>query len=453
MKKNPSSFRDPSGFLFQDSGIFFRAVNHSYREEYDAIVADSLFKNLMKKGWLLEHEELDSCPKEFYKILKPLNLPMISYPYEWSFGQLKDAALLTLEIQYFALESGYTLKDANGFNIQFFEGKPILIDSLSFERYQTDMPWIAYGQFIRHFYAPLALMSKVSLCLNQLLKIHLDGIPLRVASELLPFTTKLQPSILTHIHLHSKFEEKYANSQIVEKNIARISKSNLLAILDQLISSIKNLKPKHESTHWGDYNGEASYSANSIESKKSILKNLSQKINFRSVWDFGSNDGTYTRIFSHLSQYSVAFDMDPVAVENNYLNGKNTSDTKTLALQMDLLNPSPALGWNHHERLSLKERGPVDLILCFALIHHLCLSHHISLGMLARFFSDLTSQLLIEFVPLDDPMAQKLVSGRRDQFKDYNESTFEQEFNRYFSVVSKESITGSQRVIYFMRKG
>lgn len=453
MKKISSSFRDPSGFMYEESGIYYRAINHSYREEYDALVAESFFQKLMKTGMLIQHEEHENVSQEFYKILKPTQLPMISYPYEWSFSQLKDAALLTLDIQDFSIKSGFTLKDANGFNVQFFEGKPIWIDSLSFERYRPGIPWVAYGQFIRHFYSPLLLMTYVDLSLNQLLKIHLDGIPLKLVSDLLPAKTRFYPNILTHIHLHSKFEKMYADSKISEKKEAKLSKSNLLAMIAHLREGINKLELKKQSTEWSHYNGETSYSQESMDSKKNILQKLCTGLQIKKVWDLGANDGTYSRIFSNQGFSTVAFDLDPLAVEKNYLKTKGSQEKALLPLIMDLVNPSPAVGWGNIERMSLKERAPVDLVISLAILHHLCLSKNITFEMLAKFLSELTFQIIIEFIPKDDPLAQKLLASREDIFHDYSEEKFEETFLKYFLISQKERIAGSKRIIYLMRKG
>ena len=158
----PSSFRDPSGFLFLDRGVLYRQVNRSYREDFDHFMDSGLCSSLVDAGLLVSHEEV-ALPVaerlECYKILRPEPLPFISYPFEWSFSQLQDAALTTLAIQKRCLDRGMSLKDSTAYNIQFRKGKPLLIDTLSFERYSEGRPWTGYRQFCQHFLAPLALAS------------------------------------------------------------------------------------------------------------------------------------------------------------------------------------------------------------------------------------------------------------------------------------------------------
>ena len=211
---NAGSFRDPSGFVFDKNGTLLRQINGCYRQDFEALQQSGLLQSLHKSSDLISHEEVgieNAASSEAYRVIKPERIPFVSYPYEWSFSQLKDAALLTLTIQLKSLEYCLSLKDASAYNIQFMNGKPIFIDTLSFERHVEGTPWVAYGQFCQHFLAPLALMSHVDVRLGQLLRVHLDGIPLDLASRLLPFSTLFRPGIFFHLHLHSKSQQKYAN--------------------------------------------------------------------------------------------------------------------------------------------------------------------------------------------------------------------------------------------------
>ncbi|MCL4823372.1 MAG: hypothetical protein KJZ57_04050, partial [Anaerolineales bacterium] len=201
-----ASFRDPGGFLFSRGGILYRQVNRAGADDYTRFMESGLYEKLVKAGLLIPHAEVDEPPAEAalsFKILRPERAPFISYPYEWSFSQLKDAALATLSIQKRALKLGMSLKDASAYNIQFIHGRPMLIDTLSFEVYREGRPWDAYRQFCQHFLAPLALMSRVDVRLGQLLRVHIDGLPLDLASRLLPASTRLDFGLLTHIHIHA----------------------------------------------------------------------------------------------------------------------------------------------------------------------------------------------------------------------------------------------------------
>ena len=213
--RHPASFRDRSGFVFQHDGCILRQVNHCYRPHYDQLLASGLYDELVGANLIVPHNEASgdlSFDSQAYKVLRPAQLAFVSYLYEWSFSQLRDAALATLEIERRALAKGMTLKDASAYNIQLHEARPKLIDTLSFERYEEGRPWIAYRQFCQHFLAPLALMSRVDVRLGQLLRIHLDGIPLDLASRLLPWRSRFNLSLGLHIHAHARSQRRHAQA-------------------------------------------------------------------------------------------------------------------------------------------------------------------------------------------------------------------------------------------------
>ncbi len=127
--KHTASFRDPSGFLFFEKDKLYRQVNLDYQKHYEKMMESGLYKALVDRHLLIPHEEVNIDPVEkslAYLVIRPERIPFISYPYEWSFSQFKDAALATLEIEMLALEKGMTLKDASVYNIQFLDGQPCL---------------------------------------------------------------------------------------------------------------------------------------------------------------------------------------------------------------------------------------------------------------------------------------------------------------------------------------
>ena len=201
------SFRDPSGFVYERDGVLYRRVHRSYAAHYDRLMDSGLYAALVGDGLLVPHEEVGprGGEQDPYATLRPERVAFVSYPYEWCFSQLKDAALTTLRIQERALGFDMTLKDASAYNIQFHRGRPVLIDTLSFECYEEGVPWVGYRQLCQHFLAPLALMAHRDVRLGGLLRLHLDGIPLDLASTLLPARTRLDvPQAARRSDLHSR---------------------------------------------------------------------------------------------------------------------------------------------------------------------------------------------------------------------------------------------------------
>ena len=329
----PGSFRDPSGFLFFNNGVLYRQINLAGKDDYDHFMNSGLYDLLVKNKWLIRHEESGSRDGA-YKIIKPELINFISYPYEWCFSQLKDAALLTLEIQRKALEFGMSLRDASAYNIQFKDGHPILIDTLSFEKYEEGKSWVAYKQFCQHFLAPLALMAYKDVGLSQLMRIYIDGIPLDLASSLLPLITRFKFSLLSHIHLHAKMQNYFANKQIVSRKNT-ISKHGLLALINSLESSIKAMKWKPKGTEWADYYKFTNYSDSALSEKEKIVDDMIAEAKPKTVWDMGANTGLFSRLASRRGITTMSFDIDPAAVEKNYREARSKKEKNILKKFLD----------------------------------------------------------------------------------------------------------------------
>ncbi|NIA18315.1 MAG: SAM-dependent methyltransferase [Actinobacteria bacterium] len=453
-EKIPSSFRDPSGFLFLEDGILFRQINNIYRNDFDYLINSGLFKTLREKNLIIPHEDVpiknfesDNC----YKIIKPKKINFISYPYEWCFSQLKDAALATLKLQKIALEFKMALKDASAYNIQFHRGQPIFIDTLSFEKYKEGEPWTAYRQFCRHFLGPLALMAYKDIRLGQLSRIFMDGPPLDLVSSLLPNSTRFKFSLLTHLHLHGLAQKHFA-AKTVKKTGRKMSKHSLLALIDNLESAVKKIKWQAAGTEWGEYYSFTNYSDEAFQDKEQSVADFIGKINPKEIWDFGANTGVFSRLAADKGIKTISFDIDPAAVEKNYKETIKKQEKNILPLFLDLTNPSPAIGWENKERISLMERGPTDAAMALALIHHLAISNNLPLDYIAGFFRNICRSLIIEFVPKSDSQVQKLLSTRADIFPEYNRQNFEKEFSKFFTIQHSTNIKNSGRILYLMKR-
>lgn len=454
VKRDTASFRDPSGFLFYKDCSIYRQINKIYKDDYEHLMKSGLYSRLVESQLIIPHKEASikgPMPGKAYKVIKPDQIPFISYPYEWCFSQLKDAALTTFKIEKIAMEYEMTLKDSSAYNIQFKNGKPVLIDTLSFKKYVKGETWIAYRQACQHFIAPLALMAYRDIRLNQLFRIYLDGIPLDLASSLLPSSTSFKASLLSHIHLHSKSQKHFADRK-VNVGSHKISRLSFLALIDSLESTVKNMKWQPQGTEWADYYQDTNYSLEAFEDKKEIIKKLLGETSTNKLWDLGANDGFFSRIAASQGIYTVSFDVDPAAVEKNYLRSINNNETNILPLLLDLTNPSPSIGWENKERTSLIERGPVDTVFALALIHHLAISNNLPIVKIAEFFSSICRYLIIEFVPKDDSQIQRMLSTREDIFPDYTKDAFKKEFNKYFMIKKIEKIKDSKRMLYLMKK-
>ena len=450
----PSSFRDPSGFVFLRDGAVYRRVNRAYAQHYEHLMGSGLYEALIEEGLLVAHEELPiESAGEAYRILRPRQVPFISYPYEWCFGQRKDAALATLRIGELALDHGMSLRDASAYNIQFLDGRPVLIDTLSFAVWKTDAPWAAYRQFCQHFLAPLALESLVDVRLGQLLRVHIDGVPLDLASRLLPASTRLRPGLAMHIHSHAKSQARHAKDPYAGSRRARLPERAFRGLLDSLHAIVGKLAWSPGRTEWADYDRTGdSYSDAALAYKEKVVGAFLDAVQPSTVFDLGANTGRFSRMAAERGAATVAFDGDASAVEIAYRRGRANGDAQVLPLLCDLTNPSPGLGWAHVERASLVQRGPADLVLALALIHHLAISNNVPLGRVAELFARLGAWLVVEFVPKSDPKVVTLLATREDVFPTYTPEGFEAAFSDRFTTERREPITGSERVLYLLRR-
>lgn len=456
MNRLPSSFRDPNGFVFYQGERLLRQVNLAYREDYDTLRRSGLYDELVDSGLLIPHQELPdsfATTEDAYRVLEPTQLPIISYPYEWCFSQLKDAALTTLLIEKRALHHGMTLKDASAYNIQFHEGRPVLIDTLSFERLREGDPWVAYRQFCQHFLAPLSLMSHVDIRLARLLERFLDGIPLDLASHLLPRRTWIRPSLGLHLHLHARSIRRYSDAtrERVERS-RKLGPKGLEGLIDHLESAITRLDWSPEGTEWIRYESTHGYPDAALRNKRDVVTKLMQEILPNSVWDLGSNTGLFSQLATFSASHVLSIDHDPGAVEIHYRRLKGRGERRVLPLWMDLTNPSPSVGWAHRERDSLVSRGPADLVLALALIHHLAISNNTPLQAIAELLSHLGRSLIVEFIPKSDAQVQRLLVSRRDVFPAYSQTGFERAFSHYFRTIRSWALGDTGRSIYYMIK-
>ena len=412
-----------------------------------------LYQKLEEKNLIITHSEIENLDIgcDYYKIIKPEKIPFISYPYEWSFSQLKDAALLTLRIQKAAMKYGMTLKDGSAFNIQFHNGHPIFIDTLSFEIYEEGQIWKPYKQFCQHFLAPLALISKKDVRLNLLSKIFIDGIPIDLAAKLLPKTTFGNFGLMAHIHAHAKSQKHYEDKDAKIKQ-KTLSKRSFEGLIENLKSSIEKMTWNEDNTEWGDYYSDTNYTEKSFEEKKQFISLAIDQVKPKLVWDMGANTGVFSRLASTKGINTISYDIDPLAVEKNYLLSSQNSEQHILPLILDLTNPSSGIGWNHDERMSIIQRGPADMVFALALVHHLAISNNVPLNKLAEFFSQISKFLIIEFVPKSDSQVKRLLLTRDDIFENYDVKNFELEFSKFFKIINSKKITDSERTIYIMEK-
>jgi hypothetical protein len=454
---DPGSFRDPAGRVWLRDGWAYRGVFSPGAHDYQAARDRGILGQLIQNGLLTPHEEIEVPPGDASGIvycLRQRKIPLISYPWEWPFSMLQDAALLHLDLMEQLIPEGFWLRDASAFNVQFDGRRLVLIDTLSIGRRPPQSPWVAYQQFCSHFLGPLALAAFCDIRLLALWREFLDGVPLDLAVHLLPSLKWYHPGLFFHLTLHSRFIKRYAGKEGFESRAGRwtrLSNSSLLGLIHSLRRAVSRLQWSGKAEFWRDYQKFRPYQEKDLTRKKEYVQEVVRRIKPGTVWDLGGNVGEFSLIAAAEGAFVVSIDSDPSCTEYLYqVRKKEPSLGKVLPLTMNLANPSPGLGWDSRERVSLHDRGPADLVLVLALVHHLVLSSQVPLPLVAEWLSRISGYLLVEFVPPNDPMARRLLSSGTLHHQ-YSRELFEESFRRFFDFTDKVQLE-NERILFLGKR-
>ncbi len=449
-----SSYRDNAGFVFTHNHKIYRCINAVYFPHYHMLMQSGLYTELTNAGRLVKHEEVNA--KDFpdfkiddQKIILPEQIPFISYPYEWSFDMWKDAAIVTLKIIQIALQKEMILKDGTPFNIQFYNGRPVFIDTLSFEKYENGKPWIAYHQFCECFLSPLLLMHYGHRDLGKLFQIYPDGIPLEITKSLLPVTSKFNIHVYMHIWMQAKVATKNAGKK--EEDIF-FSKEKLTTLIKGLLEFVTGLSLKKDKSTWDDYYTETILGDHYLETKREMVADFSSNISFKTVVDLGCNDGYFSMLLKDKATNVVAVDFDSNCINAFYKTCRKNNVKNIVPIVSTLNTPSASIGFNNTERTSLTERLKGDITLALALVHHLAISVNIPLANIANWLANMGEYLMIEFVPKDDEKVQELLLHREDIFTNYHLQHFKECFLSYYNIIKEEKVGNTQRILFLMQK-
>ncbi len=448
--REKSSFRDPDGYVFRKGQETYRAIVNPNAPILQAKYR-AFFQTAVEKQLLLDYREVpktDTDPDDSIALIKPISLPMVAYPYEWSFSQLKDAALVTLELNLLALSYGLTLKDATAFNVQLFENRMTFIDHLSFEPSEGRMPWRPYSQFCRHFLSPLVISTYLDIHINRLFRVYIDGIPEQVTVGLLPLRSFLSPTIFLHILLHTCFIKKSFHTGT--SGSIKQTRAHQADLLSQLKAATSSLKPAKQTSTWSNYYENTNYNELAFREKIDVVAKIFSNERFSIVWDIGANDGTFSRVIAPFSDLVLSLDLDHNAIDGNYIENRRLGHTSVYPLVFDITNPSPGIGFANSERSPLNWRSNPDAILLLALLHHLCISHNLPFRHLAEYFHSFNCVVVVEFVDREDSQVRRLCDSKGELDNWYTREEFERCFAQRFRITSRADLSDSCRSIYLL---
>jgi hypothetical protein len=454
----PGSFRDPESRVFYSGDEVYRALSQDGLGDFEALEATGLLddervvrteraRDIQSLRGLLVHEPA--------AVLRHERIPFVSYPYEWTFSQLKDAALVQLDLLLAALEHDLVLKDSTPYNVQFKGARPVFVDVGSFERLREGEPWVGYRQFCMLYLYPLLLQSVKDVAFHPWLRGSIDGIRPTEMRSLMSFRDRFRKGLFTNVFLHAKLEQRYADrggevKSEVQK--AGFKKELLVANVRKMRKLVERLTWDPPEGVWVAYGERNSYTDDDAKRKDEFVREVATSREWPLVWDIGANNGRYSRIAAEGAGTVLAIDADQGPVELLYRTLREEGNEQILPLTMNLADPSPGLGWRGLERKALPDRGTPDLVLALALIHHVAISANVPVKEFVDWLASLGTSLVIEFPTREDPMVKKLLAPKREGLHpDYELTFFERCLNEAFEVDRSERLESGTRVLYFAR--
>lgn len=449
------SFRDRSARVFYCDGLICRAIDASALEEWTWVSTRPFFQEAMNAGQIIRTSlaSTEDCllsNTAYVATLRHERVPLITWPYEWCFSMLRDAALLQLDLMDRSLKEGCILKDASAYNFQFWGTHPVLIDTPSIVRMDPGTPWEGYRQFCQMFLYPLMLQAWKGVHFQPWLRGSLEGIAPEQFARVLSWFDLFRSGAITHVWLHARLQA------VAETSVSTASSLQAHGFNKQMIQNnitgltrlVNRLQWKAANSEWSDYDNVAGPVSRDGHDKEQFVEKVCVSGHWKTVWDLGCNQGRYSRIAAKHADVVVAMDADHLTIDRLYRSLRDENNRIIVPLVTDLTDPSPGLGWRGQERSPMSHRSRPDLVLCLALIHHLVIGRNLLLSDVISWLASLQATVVIEFVDRKDEQVQWLLRNRKDVFTDYNKEEFLRLIESHFVVQKQIVLPSGTRTLY-----
>lgn len=458
---NTGSFRDRDGRVYHFQDRVFRGLSESALQDFRQLQEEPFYTRLAESGKVIGTRETASddnplpadIKAQWAGFLEHDPVPVISYPYEWTFSMLRAAAALQLHLVERAVSNGFTLKDATPYNIQFVGRKPVFIDIPSFEPLREGEPWSGYRQFCEMYLFPLFLQAYKGCDFQPFMRAAINGVDVQAASALFGFRDRFRKGVLSHVWLQSKLDRRYGgSSENVRSSLksAGFNRELILANVRKLQKLIKKLEWEAAGSEWGDYTEFHNYSEDDHTRKEEFIHNAVVSERPDVVWDIGCNTGQFSHIAAQECRQVISTDIDHVAVERLFTNPETPDNI--LPLVQNVADPSPNWGWRNRERTDLQSRSRPDLVLCLALIHHVVITANIPLAEFVEWLAGLTDKLVMEYVSRNDDKVVTLLRNKEDKYGDYSRESLQASLGRHFEIRSQQDVNNGNRTLYLCVK-
>ena len=454
---DPGSFRDPGNRVVHHDGEVYRALDDRSADEVAAMRALEFFPREMARGRILDAADVErpdglDLAGPWTTFVRHPRLDVWTYPDEWSFSMLQDAALLQLELLAAALAEDAVCKDATPYNVQFVGTTPVFVDVGSFERLTPGDPWFGYLQFCQLFLYPLLVQAYAEVAFQPLLRAELDGIGPDLAARLLGARRAWRRGVAVHVLLHARAQARFADADgDVKDDLARSGFSRRLieANVAGLTTLVRGLRWDRSESEWSGYAERTHYASADLEAKEAFVAEAAGRRRWDLAWDVGCNDGRFARVVAPRCGHVLAFDADHLVVDLLYRRLRGAGPGNITPLVVDLADPSPARGWRSVERAAFLDRNRPDLVLFLAVIHHLAISGNVPLPEVVAFLRSLDAVVVLEFPTEDDPMVRRLLRTKRAGVHDgYRLEHLDALVDERFDVRRRQVLAGGERVLF-----